>query len=283
MTAPILLCADDFALTEGVTCGIEELAAAGRLSATSALVTRPRGRQAQERVARLSSMIAVGLHLNFTLGTPLGPMRLAPAGRFPPIGNLIGRALRGDVASDDIAAETTRQIEAFAAVAGRLPDFVDGHQHAHALPRVRGGVLKALHAAYGTTPVLVRDPADRADRIVRRGAAVAKSLTIAALSKGFGKAVHRAGFVTNDSFSGISPFDRNVAFATELARFFAEPGQRHLVMCHPGHPDEELRALDPVVERRADELAALAADETLPSRIWRPAHIGDRPWSTPPC
>jgi hypothetical protein len=68
-----------------------------------------------------------------------------------------------------------------------------------------------------------------------------------------------------------------VPYAEELARAFISPGRRHLVMCHPGHPDAELAGLDPVVERRRMEYDALMRDPDLPERIWRPARGADGP------
>ena len=59
-----VLCADDYALTEGVSRGIEELARAGRLSATSALVTTRHWPEHARRVAGLRRHVQVGLHLN---------------------------------------------------------------------------------------------------------------------------------------------------------------------------------------------------------------------------
>jgi hypothetical protein len=53
-------------------------------------------------------------------------------------------------------------------------------------------------------------------------------------------------------------------------------------MCHPGHPDADLAALDPVVERRRMEYEALMRDASLVERIWRPARGTDGPpvdWS----
>jgi hypothetical protein len=46
-------------------------------------------------------------------------------------------------------------------------------------------------------------------------------------------------------------------------------------MCHPGHSDDELAALDAVVERRRMEYDALMRDVTLPGRIWRPQRSAD--------
>lgn len=279
----IFLCADDYALTDGVSGGIEELAALGRLSATSALVTTRHWPVHGRRVADLSMQIAVGLHLNLTLGQPLGRMRtLAPAGQLPAIGRLVRLSLRGAIDQTEIRDETLRQLQRFADVTGRQPDFVDGHQHAHALPGVRNGVLAALSAFAPRRTLLVRDPSDRPSRIVRRRAAVAKSLTLSTLSAGFGPAVRRLGFPTNDGFSGVSSFARTLPYVDEFTRFLSDPGPRHLVMCHPGHPDQELRTLYPVVERRQDEFAALMALEGLPALLWHPAVSGGTIWIDEP-
>ena len=276
MSPGLTLCADDYALTEGVSRGIEELVSAGRLSAASALVTtRHWGRHGQ-RVAGLRCAIAVGLHFNLTLGAPLGSMPgLAPDGRLPAIGALVQQALLGRTSSEEVHDEMLRQIARFREVAGCDPDFVDGHQHVHALPGVRAGAIAALSEAFpaGAPRPWVRDPADTLARILARGAATAKALQIAALSRGFGAAVRAAGFATNDSFSGVSPFDRGTPFAQELGRFLTHAGSRHLVMCHPGHADDELATLDPVVERREDELEALMAYPGLEAMI---AHAGAR-------
>jgi hypothetical protein len=267
----IILNADDYAIADGVSRGIEELAAVRRLSATSALVTTAAWARHAASIAGLAEHIAVGLHLNLTLGDPLGPMpTLAPGGRLPTIGALAARALSGRIPVEEVAAETERQIERFMADAGRPPDHVDGHQHAHALPGVRDGVLAALRRRLTGRDVLVRDPADRAVRVQARGAAVAKSLSIGLLAAGFGRAVCAAGFRLNDGFAGASSFDRRSDFAGEMERFLSHPGRCHLVMCHPGHADAELAWLDPVTGRREDELAALKALPALEERIWHP-------------
>jgi predicted glycoside hydrolase/deacetylase ChbG (UPF0249 family) len=269
MPQSVFLCADDYALTAGVSHGIEELAARGRLSGTSALVTTRHWREHGRRVPGIATHCAVGLHLNFTLGQPLGAMPvLAPSGTFPQLGPLIRRLLSAKMDTAEIAAETIRQIDRFRDVAGRDPDFIDGHQHAHALPVIRTGVLTGLRAAFPEGGILVRDPADEPRRIVARRAAVPKSLVLASLARGFGSRLRAAGFRTNEGFAGVSAFDRATPFVQELARFFAYPGPRHLVMCHPGYPDAELAALDPVVERRRDEFDALCSFEPARGVLW---------------
>lgn len=269
----VILCADDFALTAGVSRGILELAAAGRLSATSAMVTFPAWQGNAPALAAVRDRIAVGLHLDLTLGPPLGPMpRLAPAGVPPPVGRLARMALLGRTDPAEIEAETLRQIDRFIEAVGHPPDHVDGHQHAHALPGVRRGVLAALARRFGGAAQrpLVRDPADRPAAILGRRAEPAKALVVAGLAAGFGRAARRGGLVTNRGFSGFSAFDTRRDFAGELDAAMRQPGPLHIVMCHPGHADAELAALDPVTTRREQELAAIQAMPGLPERIWHP-------------
>jgi chitin disaccharide deacetylase len=269
-------------MTLGISTGIDELAEAGRLSATSAMVTTPHWPMFGPRVAKLREHVAVGLHFNLTLGKPCGPMpKFAEAGRFGTVGAIVKRGALGALPLDEIEAEVTRQLDLFEAVAGVPPVFIDGHQHVHALPGVRTAFLAAINRRPWSSRPLIRDPGDTVAAIMARGAVTGKSLMLAGLSRGFGAAVRAAGFPTNVGFSGASAFDERVGFDQELLRFLSRPGSRHLVMCHPGHVDAELPTLDPVVHRREQEFAALMAAPDLPARIWHPVRSanGTIDWS----
>jgi len=269
--APVILCADDYAISDGVSRGIEDLARAGRLSATSALVTTSHWREGARRLAPLRPRLAVGLHLNLTMGRPLGPMPvLAPSGAFMGLARLLNLALTGRLAKGEIGAEVARQVARFEEHAGYPPDFVDGHQHVHAFPGVRAAVLAALGVRFGRHQPLLRDPGDSPRAILAREAAVAKAMGVALLTFGFRAAARRRGFPTNEGFSGFSGFDRARSYAEELACFFRRPGPRHLIMCHPGYPDDDLAGVDPVVGRRGDELDALLASPQIERMIWHP-------------
>jgi predicted glycoside hydrolase/deacetylase ChbG (UPF0249 family) len=255
---PVVLCADDFGLTDGVSRGILELAAAGRLSATSAMTHRPGWHRLGPALREHEARLAVGLHLTFTLGEPLGHLpTLAPAARFPDLGTLLRGAMAKRWPRQEIAGEIERQLDAFEQVMGRPPDFVDGHQHVHVLPGIRGALIAVL-GRRGARPWL-RDPSDRLAAILRRDSP-AKALLVRSLALGFRAAARAAGFETNEGFSGFSDFaprqDQLPLFASALDHL----GPRPLVMCHPGHPDPELAALDPVVDARAGELATLRSD-----------------------
>lgn len=275
--ANVILCADDYAMTESVSRGIEELALARRLSATSAIVTLPAWRDRAGRLRELRAFVAIGLHLNLTLGEPLGAAPgLAPGGEFEALLPLTRKSLTAGIPTAEIAAQIERQLERFERDVGFPPDFVDGHQHVHALPNIRTAILAVIGTRYRNHRPLLRDPADRPRAILERQASIPKALMISTLARGFGAAARAAGFPTNHGFSGVSAFKLDVPYAEELGCFFTARGPRHLVMCHPGYVDAELSALDPVVERRHQELDALFAVPRLDEAIWHVAPRKDR-------
>lgn len=259
-------------MTNGVSRSIVELAEAGRLSATSAMTTSPHWPSHATWIARVRNHVAVGLHLNLTLGQPLGSMaKLAPARRLPGIADVTSLALRGGLDRDEIATEIDRQITAFEAEIGLAPDHIDGHQHVHALPVVRDAFADVLVRRYGQSAIrpLVRDPADKPSRIVRRGRSVTKALALSWLSRGFGRRMRELGFPVNDGFSGITDFHPGGADA-DFGAGLRSAGPRHMVMCHPGFVDDELTRLDPVTTRRRHEHDALLRGN-FPAPIWRPS------------
>ncbi|MFE1601720.1 ChbG/HpnK family deacetylase [Methylobacterium sp. ID0610] len=257
---PIVLCADDYGLSAGVSRGIRALAEAGRLSATGAMTNLPAFAREAPALRAFDGRIGLGLHLTLTAGAPLAAMpRLAPAGSLPPLGRLMRMAFAGALDGGEIAAEIARQLDAFEEAIGRPPDFVDGHQHVHVLPGIRGALLATLARRGLSGRLWLRDPADRLAAIRARPSAP-KAALVRTLALGFRAAAARQGFPTNRGFSGFSDFASGEAFAPAFERAFSHPGPAPLVMCHPGEVDDELRALDPVVESRPAELAYLASD-----------------------
>lgn len=259
MATGFVLCADDFALTEGVSRSILALLERGKLSATGAMTNRPHWRSLAGELGAFSGQADLGLHLNLTCAAPLGAMaRLAPGGELPGLPELARAAVSSTTVRREIAAEIARQLDAFEDRLGRAPDFVDGHQHVHVLPGVRRAVLDAVRRRYPAGSVYLRDPADSAGAIRARGIAVTKALVIAGLAFGFRPAALKREIKVNRGFSGVAPFDPARDFGADLARFLLMPGPAHLVMCHPGFVDDELARLDPVIATRPVEHAALA-------------------------
>jgi len=257
----VILCADDYGLSDGVSRGIAELAEMGRLSATGAMTNMPGWRRAAPDLKPLRRRIGIGLHLNLTTGAPLANMpRLAPTGRFPPLKELIADAFLGRLDRTEIMGEIARQLDAFQEAHGEAPSFVDGHQHVHVLPGVRGALLQVLRQRGHAGGFWLRDPADGTVSILRRPIGRAKALAVGAFARGFAREAHAAGFVTNRGFSGFAPFDLSVPAHRIFEAAFSNLGRAPLVMCHPGYGDDALRGLDPAVESRVAELEYLRSD-----------------------
>lgn len=270
----VVLCADDYALTPGVSRGILALLEAGRLSATGAMTNMPGWPEAARALAAHSGRADLGVHLNLTCGAPLGAMpRLAPGGGFPGLGAVARAVWLDGAARAELAAEFARQFDAFEAAMGRPPDFVDGHQHVHALPGVRGALIAEVARRYPAGSVYLRDPADRIGAILARGVEMTKALVVAGLAAGFGRQARAAGFPTNAGFSGFSAFDPARDYAADFRRFLLHLGPCPIVMCHPGEADAGLAGLDPVVATRPLECAFLAGRDS--AGLVRPRRFRD--------
>ena len=256
-----VLCADDFALSPAVSRGILQALAAGRLSATGAMTTRPSWPEASASLRAFADSADIGLHLNFTAGAPLTRMpQFAPNGALPALRRVLAQARARRLPEAELRGEIDAQLDAFTASMGRTSDFLDGHQHVQLLPGIRGWVFDALVKRGLAGKIYLRDGADRLSAILRRGAQLPKALYVARLAREFGATAKARGFATNSSFAGFSNFDPKADPMQAFARYLIAPGARHLVMCHPGYVDAELAALDAVTEARARELAFLLSD-----------------------
>jgi chitin disaccharide deacetylase len=277
MTGLIILCADDYGLSPGVSHAIRMLAAANRISATSAIVTRPNWPREAAALKPLLSGIAVGLHLNLTLGASLtsGPL-LAPLGQFPGLRRLILAAYSRRLQPADVTSEVERQLDAFEAGIGAAPDFVDGHEHVHVLPVVRKALLETLKRRYARRPLLIRNPAITQAQIFSRQAPQLKSLSLRFLSTSMQRDIEQHGFVSNDGFGGVTAFKAtSAAVAQDFSAAAALEGWRPLVMCHPGFPDAELARIDRITARRQMEFDALMGSSPLAARVWWPVRASN--------
>jgi chitin disaccharide deacetylase len=273
------LCADDYALSPGVSRGILEALGAGRLSATSVMTTRPFWPKAAHPLRRFKAKADIGLHLNLTLGSPLGNMpAFAATGRLPEISDVLKAARRNELPEAEIGQEISRQLDGFCEHFDAAPAFVDGHQHVQVLPQIRAKLFACLEEKGLSGKVWLRDSSDRPWRIPRRGVELRKALGISWLGRGFAREAAWRGFVTNDGFAGFSAFDPAHDYAADFARYLRAPGRRHLIMCHPGYCDEELVAADPVTLSRERELGFLlspAFTEMLACKGARLARLSD--------
>ncbi len=146
MTRRLIVNADDWGLTRGVSDGILAAHRHGIVSSTTVLATAELDR---ELVARLRDCgLGVGLHVNLTLGTPLtrGRSLVDGDGRFV---RDAGRAA-ARVTAADVRAEVRAQVERFESAIKRPPTHLDTHHHVGLHSPVREVVLElatSLHVA----------------------------------------------------------------------------------------------------------------------------------------
>lgn len=276
---PIVICADDYGLSEGVSTAIEELIERGRLSATGAMTGLPGWKR---RAGALKALVArhpadIGLHFTLTGQRALSPARgLARNGRLPEIGPLILRTLAGTLPREAVRDELRAQLDAFEDEWGAPPDFIDGHQHAHALPGIRGIIFAELTSRYGARPPWLRNCTEPASWARQRKLGLRKALIVGTLAAGSAPQAAKAGIATNDSFRGLYGFTADPPYRAVFRASLSGPGTRVLVHCHPGIVDDELRRLDPLLEPRERELAYFRSEscgEDLERAGVRPARF----------
>jgi predicted glycoside hydrolase/deacetylase ChbG (UPF0249 family) len=258
----LVVCADDYALTPGVSRAIRELIAAGRISATSVMTVCPWWAEEAAALSEVAGDADIGLHLTLTDQSPLGAMpTLAPAGRLPPIGQLVRASLLRRLPIAEIEAEIERQLVAFVDLWKRPPAHVDGHHHVHQLPGVRSALFRVLEQRRFGRPYL-RSCHEAPARILARGLAPSKAMIISMLGLNFARSARRLGFELNDGFGGVYDLGAGGQRISDLfASFIRHLGPRPLAMCHPGYSDTTLAGLDPMTEQRDVERAFLAGDE----------------------
>lgn len=246
----LILCADDFAYSPAISSAILSLAQAGKINAISCMAVTPGWAADARLLAEVPAHVEIGLHLVLTGEVPRTPMpRFAPDGRMPDIDPLTRAAGRWRVPLDEIAIEISAQFTAFVAALRRPPAFVDGHQHAHALPGIRDLVL--AETAARAPGAWVRDCTDRLGAMLHRPF-VGKAIGSVWHSRGLRRAAEALSLRTNLGFAGHYDFRRD--YAALFPRFLRQPGPMHLVMCHPGAGE---KAGDAIAAARIREARAL--------------------------
>ncbi|KAB7614407.1 ChbG/HpnK family deacetylase [Amylibacter sp. SFDW26] len=266
------LCADDFGLHQSVDDGIISLVKAGRLNAVSCMSigkTLSKNAQALLEASKESSIpVQIGLHLTFTEYAPVGDMPiLAPDGGFPTIEALIQYAHLGRLNQHEISTQINRQLDVFKDTFGTLPDFIDGHQHAHILPTIREALVSTAKSNMSPDG-WIRSCDLPFSEIIKTKISVKRALIISVLSRRLKTMLFKNAIKTNGVFYGVNDFTSQQDFAQMMQVWLHSAGKSDksaLIMCHPGqlkYPNDKSIS-DPIADRRPDELSYLASEQFL--------------------
>lgn len=222
---PLAICADDFGMAPGISSGILELARCARLSAVSCL---SQGRSFRQHAPALAGLpVDRGLHLNLT-------ERLQDDEFNRPLSRLLLSCLTRQIDSRRITREVERQLDAFEAVLGEAPDFVDGHQHVHQLPVIRDCLIEVLRRRYPGRLPWLRSTLPAALPTISLPYRLKASLIGCLGGRTFRKLGRQHGFQVNARLLGAYGFTGGAeAYAGLLDRWLAGARAGDLLMCHP--------------------------------------------------
>lgn len=145
----LIVNADDFGMSRGITDGIVVAHRYGFLTSTSLMANMPAAEYATAR-ARSLPKLGVGVHLNICQGRPLTPpgevLSLVDAsGMFHSPGTLARKLWTGRIAAREIETEFRAQIR-WLKDRGIIPTHADSHHHMHLYPAAVLPFARALTA-----------------------------------------------------------------------------------------------------------------------------------------
>jgi len=145
----LIVNADDFGMSQGITDGILLAHRFGFLTSASLMANMPAAEYAAARAAKMPTL-AVGMHLNICQGKPvLAASKVASLvdgnGDFFPPAALARKLWRGAVSTAEIEAEFRAQI-CWAKDHGIEPTHADSHQHMHIYPGALRAFCRAVEA-----------------------------------------------------------------------------------------------------------------------------------------
>jgi predicted glycoside hydrolase/deacetylase ChbG (UPF0249 family) len=245
----IILCADDFGQSAAISRGILQLVQAGRLSAVSCMTEADAWQESGPGLAQQRDSIDIGLHFNLTHACGVQHFRARP------LNSILIDSLCGRLDQRALAIALHAQLDRFEAVIGKAPDFIDGHQHVHVLPGVRGVLLREISRRYpGHKPYL-----RNVNPYLQHSPAPLKTMLLKSLNVGFLSAAHRAGLTCTRGFGGIYSLRPDADFAALMQGWLAMAQSGDLLMCHPGAATVD--ASDPIAATRPRELQHLGSDD----------------------
>lgn len=225
----LIVNADDYGYFPGISKGILDAAASGRVCATGILPNSPDLKTQLEWLDAMDGL-DLGVHLNLTSRHPLTAVMAEKLshweGCFPGASMMSLLILKGQISISDVRAEWRAQIEA---CQGRKLKFLNSHEHIHMLP-----VLFPLTLELAQEYQIPNVRLTKADWLLPLGfSQIIRNTLMQAM-----QAINQCRFkVSVPIFLGLSQSGKlSLAFLAEVFSRL-EPGNTYELMCHPGYFD----------------------------------------------
>jgi chitin disaccharide deacetylase len=234
----LIVTADDFGLTAGVSRGIARAHHHGVVTSASVLAVGARFALAAE-IAREQPSLHLGAHLAMVgEDAPLLTAREIPTlvdrrGRFHRSWRHVAvRSAAGLVDRDDVRREFRAQLERVQGI-GRALTHLDSHQHVHLWPQI-GSVLVELAHQYGIPGI----------RVPRSGRTLPLGAGIRRLADRLCEQALQAGLVVAEGHAGLDEAGKldGRALTRALSVWAARDARSVEINTHPGEADDRERA-----------------------------------------
>ncbi len=255
MSKRLIVKADDYGHTRGVSQGIRQAFLRGIVTSTTAMMNYPGADGDLRDAVHECPRMGLGLHLVLTSGRPLLPVEKVPnlvdsEGKFYKYDPFVERMDKIDLAQVNL--EWHAQVEAFKKAVDRLPDHLDSHHH----------------SSYFTPALfdLMLDLADELNVPLRlpfgmQGTALEDVLSPVAGSRLARRTNGYAQIFIDTFYDESVTLDNLVAILQQIA--MDEQHDTFELMTHPALVDDELMRTSIYNERRAEELRLLCHGMTF--------------------
>jgi predicted glycoside hydrolase/deacetylase ChbG (UPF0249 family) len=244
-TRTLSLCADDFGQSTEINQGILSLLSLKRLAAVSVMSEGPAWAVGAQALKAHDQTADIGLHLNLT-------HRFDRHTDMRPLAAWLISASLGWVDRQGVRDAFRQQIDLFVKHLGRLPDYLDGHQHVHAFAVIRE-ILVEVIAEYWQTQAKpwVRAP----DQLLDDGRVPLKAWVLRTATSGFAAHLGNAGLRYPPGFAGLYALTLSANFPQLMQVWLQQLPSGTLMMVHPGEQSSDVS--DPIRDARYAELQYL--------------------------
>jgi predicted glycoside hydrolase/deacetylase ChbG (UPF0249 family) len=264
----LIVNADDFGMSRGISDGILQAHRFGFLTSASLMVNMPGTDYALEHLA-VAPALSVGIHLNICRGKAISPTRDVPSlvdasGDFHPPPVMIRKLWRWQISTKELETEFRAQIR-WMKSRGLQPTHADSHHHMHIYPAAVSAFARSVAAegiacirasrfSCGTKTNVLGGPHEGG--VVRR-----------LLVQGYRTALQKT------VFHKFSSADRRISFPSAARRDSTTLGGgwkttfenlsagTFELACHPGFFERGFSESDPIHRQREDELGWLTSPE----------------------
>jgi len=264
MSRRLIVNADDFGRTRGVSVGILRAHLDGIVTSTTAMMNLLGVVSDLHRARAEAPQLALGVHLNFTVGRPLLPAEWC-ASLVDEHGHFLTREVQlaqpDRINPDELRAELKSQITAFRNALDRLPDHIDAHQFVHLYPPLFRVYLDLAESFKLPLRIPFLGIATELDEVPSIMSGVPLEMA-QALLRADRQLLAEREFKTSDHFVGT--FYDQQATLDHLLNVLdnLQEGTTEL-MTHPGLVDDQLQTESGYNAQREQEVAILTDPQTI--------------------